>query len=776
MPNIHFPTVSSGSFSAFIVGILVLMLWQVSFAQLAGQFYPETNLSDFPFTVTAYGPDNQLPQSEIKSIIKKPFSGELLFSTANGVVVFNGYEMLPFSNEPVYSELNYLKLYYNSQYPHPLGFNDGGELFLLGLHPKIIGKFGAADISENQWATIDSNGIIQFVGFNTKDPKIILRTGLAHPSFLKYLGNGRFIISDAQQTYLFSMATHAKAPLVHDVVIASKTDTKTNTTYLLGHNKVYRYDQKGIAEINLNGSKTLQLKDLEIVDHKAIIISNMGVFVVSETAAHRYSEEDVLPTNSLNSIYYDTNSGCLFIGTGNKGLLKLQKKMFENLYEKKPLFFGSFSSVVSYKDSVFFATGAKTIVQISPGKPLVAVGIKASFSTLSVFGDTLFAGTWGDGIYLLPLKTKRILSHIPQNGLNIHSIFRDNKGIYWIGSNAGLLRGTSIFDLKRYLPANINMRVTTIYETKKAQLWLGGSDGIIVLGNDGNICLRFSKAKGVNAADVRSFYEDAAGKIWIGTYGGGLFCYNGKKLIALTQKPGYMLGKDVFTLAHDANGNILMTSNNGLQAVPEEAMNRFLNDEITYLIPFRLGLQSGVLNPEFNGGFLNNYATCNQLDFYFPSVQGVVHYAALPFKKNGNRLKINEVMIDNQIVDKPYFIPRQTQFLTFVFNKVVLSEEANMYYQYELVHGGKNIKWSKPQKGTSVTFSYLKPGKYQLVIRSIDAFNDPKPSFVGYDFYIKPYYYERTDFRLAVIALLIFVVFSIIRFRYKKQKQALERK
>ncbi|MFZ4549937.1 MAG: ligand-binding sensor domain-containing protein, partial [Bacteroidales bacterium] len=572
---------------------------------------------------------------------------------------------------------------------------------------KIIGRFGAVDIRENQWAVIDSAGSMEFAEQKT-DAKKVIETGIANPTFLRYTGNGSFLISDQTHTFLFSLSTHAKKVLVRERVVTAKTDTKTNKTYLLSRNKVYLYDKKGISEIYLTANVNILLKDLEVVDHKAIIISNAGMFVVSEAGVEMYSENDLLPTNSLNSIYYDRSSDCLFVGTGNKGLLKLQKKLFENYYQKKSLFFGSFCSLVPYKGNKFFVAGAKTIMQLSPGKPLSAIDIKASFSTLSVYNDTLFSGTWGYGLYLFSTVDSRMLVHIPIIGRNIHAVFRDRKGVYWIGTSEGALKGKDIMRLKEHLPDKINMRVTTICETKKGNIWMGGSDGVIVLDENGNICLRFNKANGVNATDVRSFYEDAAGKIWIGTYGGGLYCYNGKKLISLFQKPGYMLGSDMFTLARDAYGYILITTNHGLQAVHEDALNRFLNDEITYLIPFRFGTQSGLLNPEFNGGFLNNYATSDHLDFYFPSVQGIVRYKSEPFRQNENKLKITEVLVDNLVVDKPYSLPRQIQFLQFGFNKVVFSETANVYYQFQLVFSDNRAKWSKPQKGTSITFSYLK--------------------------------------------------------------------
>ncbi|MFZ4549911.1 MAG: ligand-binding sensor domain-containing protein, partial [Bacteroidales bacterium] len=535
-------------FRAVLLLILLVMPWAVSFAQLAGQFYPAANLSDFPFTVTAYGPDNQLPQSEIKSIIKKPLSGELLFSTANGVVAFNGYEMQPYCNDPEYSELNYSKLYYHSQYPHALGFNDRGNLFLLDSQPKLIGRYGAVDIRENQWAVIDSAGSLEFAA-NKTDGRTVLKTGIANPTFLRYMGNGSFLISDKTLTYLFSLSTHTKEVLIREAVVAAKSDAEMSTAYLLTRSKVYMYNQRGISEIYLTDSKNIFLRDLEVVNHKAIIISNIGMFVVSDAGVRMYSEDDVLPTNSLNSMYYDTSSGCLFVGTGNKGLLKLQKKLFENYYQKKSLFFGSFSSVVPYKGNRFFVAGAKTIVQLSPGKPLAALDVEASFSTLSVYNDTLFAGTWGYGLYLFSTVDNRVLVHIPINGKNVHAVLRDSKGVYWIGTSAGVLKGKDIMRLSGHLPGKIAMRVTTICETKNGNIWMGGSDGVIVLDKNRDICLRFDKTNGVNAVDVRSFYEDAAGKVWIGTYGGGLYCYNGKKLVSLFEKPGYLLGNDAFSLA-----------------------------------------------------------------------------------------------------------------------------------------------------------------------------------------------------------------------------------
>ncbi|MEY3369155.1 MAG: hypothetical protein RI973_2310, partial [Bacteroidota bacterium] len=236
----------------------------------------------------------------------------------------------------------------------------------------------------------------------------------------------------------------------------------------------------------------------------------------------------------------------------------------------------------------------------------------------------------------------------------------------------------------------------------------------------------------------------------------------------------YLLGDEVFSLARDVNGNMLMTSNNGLRIVHESDLNAFLCGEIEYLIPFYFGEQDGIYNPEFNGAFMNNYATPDSVDFYFPTVQGLVRYHSAKLAIQEQKVKLEQVLLDGIPSSDILNIPRNTRFIQFDFLNPVFNEFYNVHYQYKLVHENEeNQSWSTPVKSKALTLSYLQPGKYVLYFRAIDAGNKPNPWVEKVEFYIIPYFYETVYFYLACILLFTgSIVYFIIR-RNEQQQQKL---
>lgn len=55
------------------------------------------------------------------------------------------------------------------------------------------------------------------------------------------------------------------------------------------------------------------------------------------------------------------------------------------------------------------------------------------------------------------------------------------------------------------------------------------------------IATRLGKEQGLKAKELRSFMEDDEGRLWIGTYGGGVCCYDKGKLRSVNAMKNCML-------------------------------------------------------------------------------------------------------------------------------------------------------------------------------------------------------------------------------------------
>jgi ligand-binding sensor domain-containing protein len=158
---------------------------------------------------------------------------------------------------------------------------------------------------------------------------------------------------------------------------------------------------------------------------------------------------------------------------------------------------------------------------------------------------------------------------------DIFSMYQDRKGNMWFGTGAA---GVCFYDGKsfgwieekdvteyHYGPAN---GVRSILEDKEGKFWLGNSQFRYEIPEDSIKAsdasaasaktpkrseMKYTREKGIGSLDGAAdggFYEymsavkDDAGELWIATYGGGVFRYDGKKL---TPYP-VMAGDQVITL------------------------------------------------------------------------------------------------------------------------------------------------------------------------------------------------------------------------------------
>ncbi|PKQ43586.1 hybrid sensor histidine kinase/response regulator transcription factor [Confluentibacter flavum] len=117
----------------------------------------------------------------------------------------------------------------------------------------------------------------------------------------------------------------------------------------------------------------------------------------------------------------------------------------------------------------------------------------------------------------------------------ISSIFKDSKGFMWFGTKVGLMRydGSNVFryehdpqDSTSISHNNINI----IAESPNHELWIGTAVGLCKYDREKESFINFNSIpnnKGwLDYEYITNLVFDSYGKLWIGTYGGGLYIYD----------------------------------------------------------------------------------------------------------------------------------------------------------------------------------------------------------------------------------------------------------
>jgi sensor histidine kinase YesM len=746
----------------------------------------ETSVSSqtLPFTITQYSTKDGLPQNQVTLIIPNK-DQELILQTSNGIVTFNGYEFKLINvhkahRTQIFRSLHYFRnkniligheygLYFISpQYKelktkgidiiHCISRND--SLFVISSHGNVYLYLPA----RGQFSVLFTNR-----SPNTAIPDMYIEGSLMDGKKI-YLAGGLGLIC-------IDLALQKVTQLSHLDYRTLKKNPYNGTIYATSGQNIDLIENNRLKR--LRGIRTAIpfgfTRDLLFMDSTSYYMAtNNGLVYVEKGQLTHYTKADGLPSSDLLTLYYDSINRCLYAGSFEKGLLKLQ---FKNNYSFHPPEGASQAtgSVIKTTDQQVLTFAGSVLYKLNDKGMEPCLNAKKAYASLAWMDGLLYAGTWGKGVILYknlkPYDSLRQPAKLPQN--SAHSSFKDSRGTLWIGTGIGLSNGKNKDELKPRFPS-IGGKVLCFYELKNGDICIGTSDGAYIIRND-TILSKLNADVGYRGKEVRAFYEDDAGKLWIGTYGGGLFCYENKTLTSINAMKNCMLNEDVFCIARDEYGYFYMTSNHGLWRISEKKLNDFYHKKLDYLIPFHYTEETGIVNTEFNGGFQNNFL--KEKDYFlFPGMEGIVKtipdvpgYKALSPGISG--IWLNDTLFDGSTNE----FERSTYSLQFNFQCVNLFAKDNVYFQHKLI-GETNYEWSTPQKQTSVYLKMLPPGKYTFMVRAINGFNDNRPAVAFYSFLIKPYFYETLWFKVLAAVLLVALIIAIAMSRIANNRKKIEQK
>lgn len=660
-----------------------------------------------------------------------------------------------------------------------------GTTYLIYPEFKKIDKGKFAQIKKDSIYTITENGTIYSADIENLRFSKLFSTGITNAYNLFQSGNF-FYISSGNKLYKADITTKAITEIIKgDNFFYLKQNTYNQAIYALGERTVYQIGPVGIkCIVDLKKNQPVVIcKDIDFIDDKEFLLgTSKGLFHVTDGYTDLYDKKSALTSQQLHAVYYNKDENCVFLGTGEKGLLKLQLKNCYSLSVTQG--FGESSSLSSIirtsKGDVLVGETLGTLYKVGVDTVFPYISFKAAYSALSEINDTIYAGTWGRGLYLI--KNKKIIDSVITRAqlpnFNIHGIYQDKEKDLWVATSRGIAKGKHYKDLKPYLTDKIKGVIISFYELKDGSLCIGGSGGVFILNKERQLVKHLTGSDGIKGKEVRSFYEDKEGKLWIGTYDGGLYCYHNKTLTNIIKIKNCMLDRDAFCIVNDGFGYLYLTSNHGLWRIHEKDLNDFYYGRKKYLIPFFYGEETGILNTEFNGGFQNNYLKTKYNHIYFPSLQGVIIVSPEEYTFRKLTPSIDKVYINDTIINPDtHIFERSTYSVQFDYSCVSFLNKFNIYFQYKLEkEQGDESSWSPLQKTRSASFKLLPPGKYIFYLRAIDAFNDSNPLVVTYPFEIKPMFYETDHFQITVILLFLIITITITRYRIQQHKKKAEEK
>lgn len=661
-------------------------------------------------------------------------------------------------------------------------FNEKGEVnsVLSISYPYNAPDLGLCDVYRNGTVVICNNGVVsefsvknnQLVAKNISSlfPKLDFRYAGAiifHHGKI-WLGTNRGLYNSAKQEFHALGTVHS---LQHEVVtsLAITEDDKLLVGTLCG---------------------------VDIIDDKTGMIEHWNC-----------SSVNPLSSNFVNSLL--AKDGQIWVGTETGGITKLAPRQLQLEFFKHDAANPASLSPNAVNAMYAAPDGTLWVGTVEGGLNALAPGSRNfthytmansglphnSVSTLAADNrGNLWIGTWGTGIAVMNLQQPgRIIPLVVdakhQPFLNFAGVLvydPINDGM-WLGTNDGLF----FYDLKRQqliepFKGCLNVRgcIGSLI-TRDGKLLMGCVQGMVEINlksripGKGDFAVKYHQYK-LDAPEsgvidkILSFCLAKDGKIWLGSNGYGLYCYNynkeGKTYVKSFTTNNGLANNTVKGIVEDNQGMLWIATDNGLS---------IFNPKTETFSSY--SRKDGLLSSQF---YFNGAIRDAKGKIYLGTDEGLMAVTGVNHAvHNSARLRFTELLVDNQPVfagsdyldddisiAKRLCIHESDKSFTIFFSALNYGNDSQGVYLYRMK--GYENDWVQLKPGQhSVRYSTLPAGSYQFEMKYIPSFDSDKEQVISVDVKVTPYFWKSWWFvSLMVIAFIAFLLY-IYTSRLEKMRE-----
>lgn len=663
-----------------------------------------------------------------------------------------------------------------------ISFNEKGEVnrVLSISYPYNAPDLGLCDVYRNGTVVMCNNGVVS--EFSVQNNRLVAKniSSMFLPLDYRYagavisyhgkiwLGTNRGLYNSAKQEFHALGTVHS---LQHEVVtsLAITEDDKLLVGTLCG---------------------------VDIIDDKTGTIEHWNC-----------SSVNPLSSNFVNSLL--AKDGQIWVGTETGGITKLAPRQLQLEFFKHDAANPASLSPNAVNAMYAAPDGPLWVGTVEGGLNALAPGSRNfthytmansglphnSVSTLAADNrGNLWIGTWGTGIAVMNLQQPgRIIPLVVdakhQSFLNFAGVLvydPINDGM-WLGTNDGLF----FYDLKRQqliepFRGCLNVRgcIGSLI-TPEGKLLMGCVQGMVEINlksripGKGDFAVKYHQYKlddpksGV-IDKILSFCLAKDGKIWLGSNGYGLYCYNynkeGKTYVKSFTTNNGLANNTVKGIVEDNQGMLWIATDNGLSIFnpKTETFSSYSRED-------------GLLSSQF---YFNGAIRDAKGKIYLGTDEGLMAVTGVNHAvHNSARLRFTELLVDNQPVfagsdyldddisiAKRLCIHESDKSFTIFFSALNYGSDSQGVYLYRMK--GYENDWVQLKPGQhSVRYSTLPAGSYQFEVKYIPSFDSDKEQTISVKVVVTPYFWKSWWFvSLMVIAFIAFLLY-IYTSRLEKMRE-----
>lgn len=482
-----------------------------------------------------------------------------------------------------------------------------------------------------------------------------------------------------------------------------------------------------------------------------------------------------LRSNSVYSLLVD-REGIIWVGLCQLGLdyIVYQSGLF-SVYSTpyftskdipvRTIYIGKDEKLIGSRNGLFYIDESENRVTKMVSPQLRSSIIACSYA----LQDKIYIGTYGGGMYVFDLKTKKIADFAPEqpvpfvNG-HIFCMNADKDNNLWIGTSDGIYRYKDGKQLKHFSSSNSHLPEGNIYviffdSTHKG--WICTEKGICIWDPlSDSIKTNVFPKDFVNEEKICGMYEDSNHELYFLPYKGNIFISDLFMGHFRRMQPNTLLeGKDAMFMIEDKQGWLWIGTNNGL----------YRYDKHETFIPYNFA--DGVPSPIF----LSCTPIIDANDrIWFGNAQGLI---SLPPDWESKKYKldyatvISAVRVNGEQAPAPIIKKRDGTYeisleasqnnVSICFSGLVFTVPDYMSYEYQME--GIDKSWKVLTGKSEMTYYDLSSGKYIFKVRRAGDVNSETCLYI--------YLSSSVPWKIWGIALLAIISVLLLTYYIKKNRK-----
>ena len=454
--------------------------------------------------------------------------------------------------------------------------------------------------------------------------------------------------------------------------------------------------------------------------------------------------------NLIASIYYNSKTNELWVGTWNDGLY---------IYDTQ---LGSVRRIDAQSGLI-------------PGNDVH-----------SIFSDSkkrLWLGTQ-NGVVIYSFDNKNFID-LSQKIRGVSSVFDDNRiydiaedtnGNIWFGTRNGLHKydGKEIASYYHTSYDSNSLTSSFVYDVlvdRDNQIWIATNKGLNKYDKSKDSFIHYKRQKMtcqnclINN-EVLALHEDSRGYLWIGTVSGlSRFDKSTDEFLSYTEQDG-LSNNLIYAIEEDDNGNLWISTNLGISRFDPD------NKEFT-----NYGPSDGLQDYEFN--HLASYEA-EDGQMFFGGISGLNSFYPDSIKKSNHIPKICitsiEILTDKarreyDLIGKDSItISHNNNMVTIEFTALDFAEPEKNEFAYML----KNVddEWVNIGKRRYATFSNLASGEYTFIVKGSNNDGVWNEEGAGLDLIVETPLWKNDFFYIIYVLTGIIIILLIFRWRTRNLRQS----